>query len=112
MRKKQIIPKPNVGNGKKSYLKESDIRHSKNMNYLYNLEAKSIEGFVSTAKLYFLLTQDESDNKKSFDKIFDILTAYSKNKMQAVSEIQKILQQERIWRKRAELDLKELKNKK
>lgn len=113
MRKKQVIPTPNRGTGK-TYLTRSelDARYAKNMKYLYNLEAKSIAGFASTAMTYFLLTQDDSDNKKSFDKIFDVLTKCSKNKMKAVSEIQKILQEERIWRKKAELQLKELKNKK
>lgn len=111
--KKQILPKPNRGTGK-TYLTRSelDARYAKNMNYLYNLEAKSIKGFASTAKTYFLLTQDVSDNQKSFDEIFDVLTKCSKNKMKAVTELQKILQQERICRKRAELELKELKKKK
>ncbi len=102
-----------MGTGKTyHFLKESDIRQAKNMSYLYNLEGKAIEAFSDNAKTYFLLTQDIEDNKKSFDKIFDVLTNSSKNKMKAVSEIQKILQEERILRKRVELDLKELKNKK
>lgn len=102
-----------MGNGKTyHFLKESDIRQAKNMSYLYNLEGKAIEAFSSNATIYFLLTQDTEDNRKAFDKIFDVLTKNSKNKMKAVSEIQKILQEERIWRKRAELELKELKSKK
>lgn len=111
--KKPKVGHSHMGTGKTYYfLKESDIRQSKNMSYLYNLESKAIEAFSDNSKTYFLLTQDIEDNKKSFDKIFDVLTNYSKNKMKAVSEIQNILQQERICRKKAELELKELKNKK
>lgn len=113
IKKKPIAAHSHMGNGKTyHFLKESDIRQAKNMSYLYNLEGKAIEAFSDNAKTYFLLTQDIEDNKKSFNKIFDVLTNYSKNKMKAVSEIQKILQEERIWRKKAELELKELKNKK
>lgn len=111
--KKLKVGHSHMGNGKTHhFLKESDIRQSKSMSYLYNLEGKAIDAFSDNAKTYFLLTQDIEDNKKSFEKIFDVLTNYSKNKMKAVSEIQKILQEERIWRKKAELELKELKNKK
>mgnify|MGYP003474003662 FL=1 len=111
--KKPTATHSHMGNGKTyHFLKESDIIQAENMSYLYNLEAKSIKGFASKAKTYFILTQDASDNQKSFDKIFDVLTKCSKNKMKAVSEIQKILQSERICRKRAELELKELKKKK
>jgi hypothetical protein len=111
--KKPIAGHSHMGNGKTYYfLKESDILQAKNMSYLYNLEGKVVEAFSDNAKTYFLLTQDIDENKQSFDKIFDVLTNNCKNKMKAVSEIQKILQQERIWRKRAELELKEIKNKK
>lgn len=110
--KKQILPTSTRGTGKTYNTRsESDAIYTKNINYLYNIEVKAIEAFSSNAKTFFTLTQDTDDNQKSFDRIFDVLTEHSKNKMLAVSKIQNILQQERIWRKRAELELKEIKNK-
>lgn len=111
-RKKQILPTPSRGTGK-TYLtrSESDARCAKNMSYLYSLEAKSIKGFVSTAKTYFTITQDAVDNEKSFDKVFDVLTKFSKNKMKNATEINNMIKSERVKRKLVELELKELKTK-
>ena len=111
--KKIIAAHSHMGNGKTyHFLKESDIRQAKNMSYLYSLEGKSISNLKWTARDYFILKNDSSDNEKSENKVFDILTKNSKNKMSALNKIQDLIRTERLKKKRVELELKELKKKK
>ncbi len=110
--RKPIAAHSHNGNGKTYYfMKESDVQYSKNMSYLYNLEGKSIKNLAWTARHFFILQNDALDNEKSGNKVFDILTKNSKNKMAALSEIQKLISDERIKRKTIEIELKELKKK-
>lgn len=106
------MPKPNLGIGKTYYLNESDTRNAKNMSYLYNLEAKAISNLGWTVRQFFLQKNDASDKLKSENKVFDILTKNSKNKMALLNKIQDLITEERIKRKTVELELKELKKKK
>ena len=107
--RKPIAAHSHNGNGKTYYfMKESDIQHAKNMNYLYNLEGKSIKNLSAVAKVFFENQNDAKDNEIAENKVFDIITENNNNKMAIVSKVSEEIKTERLKRKRVEEKIIEL----